>query len=76
MGNLRINDIAQLNSLSDVIHDEYLRLDDIKHDGGKGVLEIPFRRIFHYYDPPADNFMHLVLHIVKLYDILLSCHIQ
>ena|SRR3989338_7069882 len=50
MKNLHINDIAQLNSLNDVIHDEYFCLDDIKQD--KNILEIPFRRIFHGNNPP------------------------
>jgi hypothetical protein len=50
MKNLSLNDISQLNSLNDLIHDEYFCLDEIKQDNG--TLEIPFRRIFHYYNPP------------------------
>lgn len=50
MKNLFFNGTSELNSLNDVIHDEYFCLNDVKQD--KNTLEVPFRRIFHYYNPP------------------------
>ncbi|MBF0216871.1 MAG: hypothetical protein HQL30_07765 [Candidatus Omnitrophica bacterium] len=47
---LNFNDASQLNPLNDLIHDEYFSLDEVKKDGS--ALEIPFRRIFHYYSSP------------------------
>ncbi|MBI4354320.1 MAG: hypothetical protein HY595_03705 [Candidatus Omnitrophica bacterium] len=52
MQKLDIVDPLKLDSLNDVIHDEYFKLEDIIYDKEGGVVEIPFRRIFHYHQPP------------------------
>ena len=52
MKKLYIKETLQLNSLNDLIHDEYLNLDDLKYDREKDIVDLPFWRIFHYYNPP------------------------
>lgn len=43
---------SQIDWINEVIHDEYFDLDDVKHEGHRNTLTIPFRRIFHYHSPP------------------------
>ncbi|OGC05277.1 hypothetical protein A3H09_01935 [Candidatus Falkowbacteria bacterium RIFCSPLOWO2_12_FULL_45_13] len=52
MQKIQISDISKLSAVNDVLHDEYFDLDDIKHDKDRSMIEIPFRRIFHYHSPP------------------------
>ena len=51
MQKLHFADIEQLGSLNDLIHDEYFELDDITYNKERGLVEIPFRRIFHGQQP-------------------------
>lgn len=40
-------DAEGLHQIADRLHDEYFDLDLVRYDATAGILEIPFRRIFH-----------------------------
>ena len=44
---LSVSSPHEFGKLLDLIHDEFFDLDEVKYDAEQGVVEIPYRRIFH-----------------------------
>ena len=44
---LKVTNPQEIGKLSSLIHDEYFEVNDIKYQREQGIVEIPYRRIFH-----------------------------
>ncbi|OGP61762.1 MAG: hypothetical protein A2169_14650 [Deltaproteobacteria bacterium RBG_13_47_9] len=65
---LKVTNPQEINNLIDLIHDEYFEVDNIKYDREQGIVEIPYRRIFH--DGPRRTVHNWLLYKVQEVDVI------
>ena len=67
---LTVTNPRQLDELLCMIHDEFFELDEVRYHREQGVLDIPFRRVFH--DGPARTVRQCLVYTVKEKDVIRS----
>jgi len=67
---LTVTSPRQLDELLCMIHDEFFELDEVRYHREQGVLDIPYRRVFH--DGPARTVRQCLVYTVKEKDVIRS----
>ena len=67
---LTVTNPRQLDELLCMIHDEFFELDEVRYHREQGVLDIPYRRVFH--DGPARTVRQWIIYTVKEKDVIRS----
>ena len=65
---LKVTNPSEIGKLSSLIHDEYFEGNDIEYHRENGILEIPYRRIFH--SGPRRTVHNWLFYIVKEVDVI------
>lgn len=68
MNRVIVTAFEELDKIVDLIHDEWFDLDDVRFDEEAGVMEIPFRRIWH--DRPGRVLKNRLIYRVEEVDVL------
>jgi len=67
---LQVTTPENLNSLNNLIHDEWFDVDEIQYDPEQGIVELPYRRKFH--GGPARTIRNWLFYTVKEVDVIQS----
>jgi len=65
---LKVTNPQEIGKLIDLIHDEYFEVNDIEYHRQQGVVEIPYRRLFH--NGPRRIVHNWLFYIVQEVDVI------
>ena len=65
---LKVTNPQEIGKLISLIHDEYFDVNDIKYHREQGIVEIPYRRIFH--KGPRRTVCNWLFYIVQEVDVI------